>query len=109
MTSLIMLFEGCHTKDRKRSLRQHVKYFNFRSKIQLDHPVDGAGVGAIGEARGSVRGPLLVKSPEILYIVPRSSSAQIFHRSGLGASIYDVRTEGGRGVSPKEDVVREVA
>ena len=26
-----------------------------------------------------------------------------------GASIYDVRTEGGRGVSPKEDVVREVA
>ena len=28
---------------------------------------------------------------------------------GKGASIYDVRTEGGRGVSPKEDVVREVA
>ena len=27
----------------------------------------------------------------------------------LGASIYDVRTEGGWGVSPKEDVVREVA
>ena len=26
-----------------------------------------------------------------------------------GASIYDVRTDGGRGVSPKEDVVREVA
>ena len=26
-----------------------------------------------------------------------------------GASIYDVRTEGGGGVSPKEDVVREVA
>ena len=26
-----------------------------------------------------------------------------------GASIYDVRTEGGRGVRPKEDVVREVA
>ena len=26
-----------------------------------------------------------------------------------GASIYDVLTEGGRGVSPKEDVVREVA
>ena len=25
------------------------------------------------------------------------------------ASIYDVRTEGRRGVSPKEDVVREVA
>ena len=27
----------------------------------------------------------------------------------MGASIYDVRTEGGGGVSPKEDVVREVA
>ena len=26
-----------------------------------------------------------------------------------GASIYDVCTEGGGGVSPKEDVVREVA
>ena len=26
-----------------------------------------------------------------------------------GASIYDVRTEGGGRVSPKEDVVREVA
>ena len=26
-----------------------------------------------------------------------------------GASIYDVRTKGGGGVSPKEDVVREVA
>ena len=26
-----------------------------------------------------------------------------------GASIYDVRTEGGGGVSPKEDEVREVA
>ena len=29
--------------------------------------------------------------------------------SQKGASIYDVHTEGGRGVSPKEDVVREVA
>ena len=26
-----------------------------------------------------------------------------------GASIYDVRTDGGGGVSPKENVVREVA
>ena len=26
-----------------------------------------------------------------------------------GASIYDVLTEGGGGVSPKEDVVKEVA
>ena len=29
--------------------------------------------------------------------------------SHKGASIYDVRTEGGEGVSPKEDIVREVA
>ena len=29
----------CHTKNRKRSLKQHIEYFNFRSKIQLDHPV----------------------------------------------------------------------
>ena len=28
---------------------------------------------------------------------------------GRGASIYDVRIEGGGGVCPKEDVVREVA
>ena len=34
-----MLFERCHTNNRKRSLRQHVKYFNLRSKILLDHPV----------------------------------------------------------------------
>ena len=30
-------------------------------------------------------------------------------QSDKGASIYDIRTEEGRGVSPKEDVVREVA
>ena len=34
-----MLFERCHNKLRKRSLKQHIKYFNFRSNIQLDHPV----------------------------------------------------------------------
>ena len=32
-----MLFERCHTKG---SLKQHTKYFNFRSIIQLDHPVN---------------------------------------------------------------------
>ena len=26
-----MLFERCHTKSRKRSIEQHIKYFNFRS------------------------------------------------------------------------------
>ena len=34
-----MLFERCHTKDRKGSLKQHIKYFNFWSKTQLDHHV----------------------------------------------------------------------
>ena len=34
-----MLFERCHTKNRKRSVKQHIKYFNFRSKVLLDHPV----------------------------------------------------------------------
>ena len=36
-----MLLEICHTKNRKRDLKQHIRYFNLRSKIQiqLDHPV----------------------------------------------------------------------
>ena len=34
-----MLFESSDTKNRMRSLKQHIKYFNFRSKIQLDNPV----------------------------------------------------------------------
>ena len=34
-----MLFDRCHTKNRKKSLKQHTKHFNFRSKIQLDHTV----------------------------------------------------------------------
>ena len=37
----------------------------------------------------------------------RQKLRQVYIRKG--ASIEDVRTEGGRGVSPKEDVVREVA
>ena len=36
---LYMMFERCETKNRKRSFRQHLKYINFRSRIQLDHPV----------------------------------------------------------------------
>ena len=37
-----MLFERCHTKILKiktGSLKQFLKYFNFWSKIQLEHPV----------------------------------------------------------------------
>ena len=33
-----VLFERGHNKIRKRDLKQHLKYFNFRSKIQFDHP-----------------------------------------------------------------------
>ena len=39
-----MLFERCHTINRKISIKQHPKYFNFRSKIQLDHTVQDAGI-----------------------------------------------------------------
>ena len=34
-----MLFERCLTKNRNKYLKQHKKYFNFRSKMQLDHTV----------------------------------------------------------------------
>ena len=52
---LYMLFER-HTKNRKRSLKQHIKYFNFRSKIQLDHPVQhGDGSRVYDGARGGGR------------------------------------------------------
>ena len=27
-------------KNKKISLKQHIRYFNFRSKIQLDYPVN---------------------------------------------------------------------
>ena len=39
MAVLYMLFERCHTKNRKIALKHHIRYFNFRSKFQLDHPV----------------------------------------------------------------------
>ena len=32
MEVLYMLFERCHTKNRKRFLKQHVNYLNFRNK-----------------------------------------------------------------------------
>ena len=34
--SICMLFERCPPKNRKRYLKQCIKYFNFRCKIQLD-------------------------------------------------------------------------
>ena len=34
-----MLLEKCDTKNRKRSIKQKIKFFNFLSKITLDHPV----------------------------------------------------------------------
>ena len=41
--------------------------------------------------------------------IPKRQKAFEIRAQGKGASIYDICTEGGRGVSPKEDVVREVA
>ena len=34
-----MLFERCHSKNRKSSIKQHAEYFNFLCKIQFDHSV----------------------------------------------------------------------
>ena len=34
-----MPFERCQTKNRKISLKPHIQYFNFRSKIPLDHHI----------------------------------------------------------------------
>ena len=39
-----MLFERCHTNNRKRYLKHHLNYFNFRSKAQLDQPVHRASL-----------------------------------------------------------------
>ena len=33
-----MLFERCHTRNRKISIKQLIKYINFRNKVQMDHP-----------------------------------------------------------------------
>ena len=33
------LFDRCYSQNMKGSVEQHVKYFNFLSKVQLDHPV----------------------------------------------------------------------
>ena len=35
----VMLFERCHSKNSVKSIKQHIKYFNLRSKMQPDPPV----------------------------------------------------------------------
>ena len=35
-----MLFERCLAKNRKRSTKQHINYYHFRSRIQLDHCIN---------------------------------------------------------------------
>ena len=35
-----VLFERCHTKDRKISDEQHMKCFIFQCNVQLDHPIE---------------------------------------------------------------------
>ena len=34
-----MIFDRCHSKCSKSSIKQHTVYFNFLCTIQLDHPV----------------------------------------------------------------------
>ena len=34
-----MLFDRCHSENRKITIKQHTEYFNFLCKIQLDNPV----------------------------------------------------------------------
>ena len=59
-TPVMEVFFIFHAKNRKRSLRQHKKYFNFRSKIQLDHPVQQTrGVQLQLRARHERRGVAL--------------------------------------------------
>ena len=43
-----MLLERKGSRNRKISLKQHIKYFTFRSKIQLDHPVQPIPVSGTG-------------------------------------------------------------
>ena len=38
LTPVHMLFERCHTKNRKRSIKKNMKYFHFRCQVQLDQP-----------------------------------------------------------------------
>ena len=70
----------------------------------MDGWTDGSDVTA-GElfARRSSK-----ESGEQKLSMPRGSAQICEKQTGKGAFIYDVRTEG-EGVSPKEDVVREVA
>ena len=35
-----MLFGRCYSQNRMGSIIQHTEYFDFRCKIQLDHPVE---------------------------------------------------------------------
>ena len=52
---LHIMFERWDTKDRKISFKQHITYFNFRSKIPLDHPVQRPRIEAEGPEAGQPR------------------------------------------------------
>ena len=43
-----LLFDRCHSKTRKRSIKQHIKYFKFRSFVQLDQPVVRGATFTVG-------------------------------------------------------------
>ena len=65
-----MLFERRHTKNRK----QHIKYFNFRSKNQLDHSVKVPQKGGSFTSTTSVDGSTNVVFESSSRTVKRSSS-----------------------------------
>ena len=48
-----MLFERCHTKNRKKSIKQHIQY--FKSYVLLDHPLQGVRQRRPGTRLGRFR------------------------------------------------------
>ena len=74
------------TKNRKRCLKQHLKYFNFRSKIQLDHRVKG------DSGRGRPRSPAQTVPPWSESLRPRRDQ-----KKGIGVVGQRKCAAGGQG------------
>ena len=60
MDVFYMLLERWHTKNTNRSLEQYLIYFNFLSKIQMDHPV----------IQGGARWQLLMRARHGILLLP---------------------------------------
>ena len=72
-----MLFERCHTTNRKISIKQHIKY--LRSKVQLDHPVDDVIVSMfhpqVADIEGIPEFELMAVFPELFEPTPPQQRA----------------------------------